>query len=60
MYQIDWYITKHDVYGATFRAAWCNSGPWEINVESFEEIGQDDDIDAVEEAMDGFDLIQNK
>ena len=51
----DWYISKHDVYGDKFREAWKNSGKGtetEVSPETLEAIGQDDDIEFVDEFID--------
>ena len=51
----DWYISKHDIYGDKFREAWKNSGngtETEVSPETLEAIGQDDDIEFVDECID--------
>ena len=52
----DWHIARHDVYGELFRQAWRNTGPCEIDPEVLEEIPQDDDIDVIDDALDGLEL----
>ena len=52
----DWHIAKHDIYGEKFCRAWNNSSPREVDPTSLEAIFQDDDIDVLDDALDGLEL----
>lgn len=52
----DWHISKHDIYGQAFCNAWLNAGEQDIDPEVLESIPQPDDIDEIDDCLDGLEL----
>jgi hypothetical protein len=48
----DWHISRHDVYGAMFMDAWNRTqGTIDVDPQEFEEIGQEDDMDVIDDCL---------